>query len=105
MSDFRFANPDVSIGLWVVLAMVVLLLWLENRRGGMLARFLSPAMQSRLVSRPSSTRRAPAARKDRGEKRRERRPCRQVAAVPAEMYRTGSRVSSHWRSASARACA
>jgi Ca-activated chloride channel family protein len=57
MSDFRFANPEGAVGLWVVLAIVVVLLWLERRRGDALSRFVLPGMQSRLVARPALLRR------------------------------------------------
>ncbi|MDV6030326.1 MAG: VWA domain-containing protein [Phycisphaera sp. RhM] len=58
MSDFRFATPGWSAALWVVLAIVIMLLYLEQRRGDALARFLSPVMQPRLVSRSSLMRRS-----------------------------------------------
>ena len=58
MSDFRFATPGWSAALWVVLATVIMLLYLEQRRGDALARFLSPVMQPRLVSRSSLMRRS-----------------------------------------------
>ncbi|PAY19887.1 hypothetical protein CKO51_08610 [Rhodopirellula sp. SM50] len=58
MSDFRFATPGWSAALWVVLATVLTLLYLEHRRGDALARFLSPVMQPRLVSRSSLMRRS-----------------------------------------------
>ncbi|WP_372895196.1 VWA domain-containing protein [Stieleria sp.] len=58
MSDFRFATPGWSAALWVVLATVITLLYLEQRRGDALARFLSPVMQPRLVSRSSLMRRS-----------------------------------------------
>ncbi|HYB99478.1 MAG TPA: VWA domain-containing protein [Candidatus Limnocylindrales bacterium] len=55
--DFRFAEPGWGMLLWVVLAFTALLLWLDARAGGALTRFLSPAMQARLVRAPSTTRR------------------------------------------------
>ncbi|QDV86461.1 VWA domain-containing protein [Planctomycetes bacterium TBK1r] len=58
MSDFRFATPGWSAALWVVLATFITLLYLEQRRGDALARFLSPVMQPRLVSRSSLMRRS-----------------------------------------------
>ncbi len=58
MSDFRFATPEWSAALWVVLVIVVLLFWLERRRGDALSRFMSPIMQSRLVARSSAIRRS-----------------------------------------------
>lgn len=57
MSDFRFASPDWSACLWGVLAVTGALLWLEQRRGDALAKFVSPLMQPRLVSRPPMWRR------------------------------------------------
>ncbi|MDD4268278.1 MAG: VWA domain-containing protein [Pirellulales bacterium] len=57
MSDFRFANPDWSVALWLVAAVAALLVWLDWRRGDVLARFLSATMQPRLVHRLSRTRR------------------------------------------------
>ncbi len=44
MSDFRFANPDWSVALWLVAALAALLVWLDWRRGDVLARFLSATM-------------------------------------------------------------
>ncbi|QDV55443.1 VWA domain-containing protein [Rosistilla oblonga] len=57
LSDFRFANPEWSAAIWIVLAAVAVLLWLDQRRGDVLSRMLSPTMQSRLVRRPSLLRR------------------------------------------------
>ena len=57
MSDFRFANPDWIHAIWLVAALVVLLFWLDWRRGDILTRLLSSMMQSRLVRRLSPTRR------------------------------------------------
>lgn len=57
MSDFRFANPDWSFALWGVLAVVGLLLWLEQRRGHALSQFVSTVMQPNLVSRFTMLRR------------------------------------------------
>jgi len=57
MTDFRFANLNWSPALWLVVALVALLLWLDWRRGDVLARFLSAPMQARLVHRLSRTRR------------------------------------------------
>ncbi len=57
MSDFRFANPNWFQAMWLVVALVVVLLWLDWRRGDVLSRLLSVTMQSRLVHRLSRTRR------------------------------------------------
>jgi hypothetical protein len=51
MADFRFADPNWSYAMWPVAAIVALVFWLDWRRGDVLARFLSPAMQMRLVHR------------------------------------------------------
>ena len=57
MSDFRFANPNWIHAIWLVAALVVLLFWLDWRRGDVLSRLLSATMQSRLVQKLSPTRR------------------------------------------------
>ncbi len=57
MSDFRFANPNWIHAVWGVAAMVVLLFWLDWRRGDALSRLVSVVMQTRLVHRLSRTRR------------------------------------------------
>jgi len=57
MSDFQFANPNWSHALWLVAGVTALLFWLDWRRGDVLSRFLSAAMQVRLVHRLSQTRR------------------------------------------------
>ncbi len=57
MSDFRFAHPDWSLAIWLVLAVLLLLFWLDLQRRDVLSRFLSVAMQRRLVHRLSPTRR------------------------------------------------
>ena len=57
MSDFRFANPNWSYAMWLVIAGVALLYWLDWRRVDVLSRFVSTAMQPRLVQRLSRTRR------------------------------------------------
>ncbi|MEM1227845.1 MAG: VWA domain-containing protein [Planctomycetota bacterium] len=58
MSEFRFANPNWSAAIWVVIVIVLWLLWLERRRGRALSRFMSAVMQGRLVARPSIFRRS-----------------------------------------------
>ena len=57
MSDFRFANPQWSIAFWGVVVVVVLLMWLEQRRSHVLQKFLQSTMHSRLVTRQSLIRR------------------------------------------------
>ena len=57
MSDFRFANPNSIHAVWAVAAMVLLLFWLDWRRGDALSRLVSVVMQTRLVHRLSRTRR------------------------------------------------
>lgn len=57
MSDFRFASPDWSAALWGVVAIVCALIWLEQRRGRAIARFLSITMGQRLVVKTSALRR------------------------------------------------
>ena len=57
MSDFRFENLYWFHASWLVAAVVILLFWLDWRRQDVLARFLSPTMQSRLVHRLSHARR------------------------------------------------
>ena len=57
MIDFRFANPERAHGLWIVLAIIALLVWMEWRRGDVLSRFMSSVMQKRLVQRLSPARR------------------------------------------------
>ena len=57
MHDFRFANPNWGHAIWLVIGIVALLLWLDQRGAVALNRFLSPAMQSRLALRSSSPRR------------------------------------------------
>jgi Ca-activated chloride channel family protein len=53
MADFRFADPNWLYAMWAVAAVIALLFWLDWRRGDALSRFLSPAMQARLVHRVS----------------------------------------------------
>lgn len=48
MSDFRFANPNGVHALWLVLAVVALLFWLDRRGRRAVDRFLSVTMQARL---------------------------------------------------------
>ncbi|MEM9367611.1 MAG: VWA domain-containing protein [Planctomycetota bacterium] len=52
--DFRFASPDWSVAIWLVIAVVAFLLWLQQRRSSVLQSFVSPLMQARLVSRPAT---------------------------------------------------
>jgi Ca-activated chloride channel family protein len=54
VSEFRFAEPEWAQALWGVLALVVLLIWLERRGGSALDRLVSGALQARLVARPSA---------------------------------------------------
>jgi Ca-activated chloride channel family protein len=57
MADFRFADPNWLYAMWPVAVVAALVFWLDWRRGDVLARFLSPAMQARLVHRMSRGRR------------------------------------------------
>jgi Ca-activated chloride channel family protein len=57
MADFRFADPDWSYAMWGVGAVVALVFCRDWRRDDVLTRFLSPAMQARLVHRISRGRR------------------------------------------------
>ena len=57
MSDFRFAHGSWAYALWLVIALMMLLFWLEWRRSDALARFVSSLMQPRLVRRQSRLRR------------------------------------------------
>ena len=58
MSDFDFtwASPEQVHWIWLALAIVVGLGALELQRADALARFMSPAMQARLASRPTRER-------------------------------------------------
>jgi Ca-activated chloride channel family protein len=58
VSALRFADPVWVHALWVVLAFVAGLLWLERRGGSALDRFVSATMQSRLAFRPAAWRRS-----------------------------------------------
>lgn len=57
MSGLHFAEPQWIHLLWAVIVFIALLVWLERRQGGDLARFISPALQPRLVARTSPVRR------------------------------------------------
>ena len=57
MSDFRFANPTWVHAFWLVLVLVALLVWFDQRGRTALERLLSRSMQARLVRRLSPTRR------------------------------------------------
>jgi Ca-activated chloride channel family protein len=57
MNQFRFANIEWLHAMWIVLGLGLLLVALELRGGRILERLLSPLMLSRLVRRPSLTRR------------------------------------------------
>ena len=57
MNNFRFANPNWGQAIWLVIGIVTLLLWLDQRGSLALNRFLSPGMQSRLALRSSRPRR------------------------------------------------
>ena len=57
MSDFRFAEPQWVHALWAVLLLTVLLIALEVRSNRSLDRFLSRALQSRLVGQTTRVRR------------------------------------------------
>ncbi|MBW2275545.1 MAG: VWA domain-containing protein [Deltaproteobacteria bacterium] len=52
MSEFRFAAPDWIHALWAVLALVALLLYLEQRAGRALEGLVSPLLQNHLVEGP-----------------------------------------------------
>ncbi len=54
MSDFRFADPQWVHALWVLLAFVTLLFWLDRRSGSALERLVSSRLQSRLVQRSAA---------------------------------------------------
>ena len=58
LPDIHFADPGWVHLLWPVFSIVGLLIWLELRRDGALDRFVSTALQARLVSGPSVTQRA-----------------------------------------------
>ena len=56
--DVHFAAPQWVHLLWIVLAFVVLLAWLERRGGDALDRFVGVALLPRLLAGPSSGQRA-----------------------------------------------
>ena len=58
MSEFQFAEPQYIHGIWPVLLIVASLVWLERRGGHLLGRFMDPALQGRLVSKPTGLRRS-----------------------------------------------
>jgi Ca-activated chloride channel family protein len=58
VSEFQFAEPQYIHGIWPVLMVVAGLAWLERRGGHALGRFVGPALQGRLVSRPTRLRRS-----------------------------------------------
>ncbi|MCE2426413.1 MAG: VWA domain-containing protein [Pseudomonadales bacterium] len=58
MDNVVFANPQLVHGVWPALALVAVLAFLEFRHRDLLGRFVSPAMQARLASSASVTRRA-----------------------------------------------
>ncbi len=57
MSGIHFANPQWAHLLWALVAFALLLIWLELRGGGQLARFMSAPMRERLVNSAGATRR------------------------------------------------
>jgi Ca-activated chloride channel family protein len=57
MTPWTFANPNLIHLVWVALALVAVLAWLELRGREVLGRFLSHTMQLRLTERPSVARR------------------------------------------------
>jgi Ca-activated chloride channel family protein len=57
VSEFRFAEPQWAHAIWLLVAFVLLLFWLERRGGSALDRLVSGSLQPRLVSRPSARRR------------------------------------------------
>jgi len=57
VNAFRFAEPGWGMLLWVVAAFATLLFWLERRGDTALSRWVAAPLVSRLVDRPSSSRR------------------------------------------------
>ena len=57
MMGYEFADEKWSLLIWVVVAFVVILVWLDQRGRVGLERFLSSPMQKRLVNRPKRSRR------------------------------------------------
>ena len=53
-AGMAFASPEWVHALWLVLAYVVVLLWLDRRGNRAIDRFVSPRMQGRLVRRTGS---------------------------------------------------
>lgn len=56
-SPLHFVHPEFAYGLWVWASVVLLLIVLERRSSDALDRLVSPALQDRLVIRPSNWRR------------------------------------------------
>jgi len=56
--DLRFAQPQWVHLIWLVVALVLALFWLDRRGAGSLDRFLSLIMQQRLLTRHAPWRRA-----------------------------------------------
>ena len=54
MSDFRFADPQWVHALWLVIAFVALLFWLDRRGGSALEQLVSLRLQTRLVQRSTA---------------------------------------------------
>jgi len=57
MSELHFAEPQWVHAVWVVAAAMIALIALERRGGRALERLVSPALQARLVTRPTPLRR------------------------------------------------
>lgn len=57
MSDLTFTEPQWIHLVWCVLALVTLLVWLDQRGSSGLDRFVSPLMQQTLATRPQRWRR------------------------------------------------
>ena len=53
MTDVHFAAPEWVHLLWIVLAVVLLLVWLERRGGDALDRFVGGTLRTRLLTGPS----------------------------------------------------
>lgn len=57
MNDFQFADLQYGYLLWGVVAFAVVIILLDRRTNRLLHRFLSPMMQSRLITRTNPSRR------------------------------------------------